>query len=97
MKVLDFVYFVGDIIGGVVLDLFGQGHCALSDNIKSHFLTELFGGNQRRSSCQNGLWPESDFCKTRTQCVKIFNKKNWSRSEIFSFFRCRVDEYPAIY
>ena len=50
LKGLDFSFFVGDIISGIGLGLFGRGHQALGPNCKNqffdsiltNFLTQLF-------------------------------------------------------
>jgi len=39
---LDFSLFVGDVISGVSLDLFGQGYWALGFNCKREFLDSSF-------------------------------------------------------
>ena len=42
---MDLVFFVGDIIMGAGLRIFGQGHLAQAANAKSQFLAEVFSGN----------------------------------------------------
>jgi len=45
-KVLGFRLFVGDVISGVGLGLFGQGHQALDPKARGNFLFQIFSRNQ---------------------------------------------------
>jgi len=42
---LDFEFFVGDVIMGAGLYIFGRGHQVLGANAKSQFFDSIFIGN----------------------------------------------------